>query len=81
MKYHVKLKAKASKKDQQDVAMLVKELGAGSMTRVFPGETREPLKSIYTIEVRSSAKGRVESTLGRSPSVEYVEPHALRSAR
>jgi hypothetical protein len=81
MKYHVKLRPKTSKKDQQNVTTLVKQLGGRGMTRVFPGETREPLKSIYTIEVSGRAKKTVESTLGRSPSVEYVEPHALRSTR
>jgi hypothetical protein len=81
MKYHVKLKARASKKDQESVTTLAKELGAHGMTRVFPSEKREPLKSIYTIDVGRCATKKVESTLGRSPSVEYVEPHARRSVR
>ncbi len=81
MKYHLKLKADASKTDQQDVSLAVKKLGATGMTRVFPSEKSEPLKSIYTIEIDDKATKRVEKALTQLPSVEYVEPHTRRSVR
>ena len=81
MKFHLKIRDEATRKDRSKVEKAARDFGASAVRPLFPDAAEPSLNTLYAIDVSEPIAEQLVSLLRALPIVEFVEREAKRTLK
>jgi hypothetical protein len=81
MKFHLKIRDKATDRDRTQIEKVARECGANVVRPLFPDDPEPSLNTLYSIDISDLVAEKFVSLLRSLPIVEFIERQAKRTLR